>query len=268
MPLAELNPGSTDPTAFDTSVLPDKIVVSEKLLKKKPGRPRYRDMAKNKKHGWYSDAKKLEVACVFAVTPNSRRVSELTNIPEATIRTWKQTEWWQEIMSRIHNEQNEELDAKLTQLVDKAVDQINDRLSDGDYVYNTKEDKLVRKPVTAKDLAIVTAITLDKRQLLRGQPTSRVEKVSENEKLSRLAEEFKKFSQAKTIENQVDLIEEELYDASQEGEIPEDNLAEYQDGNGSWETSETSHSNSDEQGEEDQEETEEEKLTINEMFSE
>lgn len=209
--LAKPNPGSCDPHSFDTSVLPDKIPVSEKLLKKRPGKPLYRDMAKNKKHGWYSDAKKLEVACTFAVTPNSARVSELTKVPEGTIRTWKQTEWWQEIMSRIHQEQNEELDAKLTQLVDKAVDQINDRLSEGDYVYNAKEDKLVRKPVTAKDLAIVTAITIDKRQLLRGQPTSRVEKVSENERLVRLQQQFKNIAISKDITSDVEVIEEEQF---------------------------------------------------------
>lgn len=224
MPLAKPNPGSKDPNALDLSSVPEQIDPSLYVKKNGSGRPKHRDAAKNKRHGWYSDAKKMEVACTFAVSGNSARVSELCKVPEGTIRAWKQTEWWHEIMSRIHQEQNEELDAKLTKLVDKAVDQINDRLESGDYVYNAKEDKLVRKPVNAKDIAIVTAITLDKRQLLRGEPTSRVEKVSENEKLSRLAAEFRKFAAAKQVESTAKQIEEDNYVDVEE--VPEEQYEE------------------------------------------
>ena len=147
----------------------------------------------------YTDKEKMEAACAFAVTGNSRRVAELTKIPEGTIRAWKTTEWWNDLQSRIIREQDEELDTKLTKLIDKAVGEVNDRLEEGDYVYNPKLDKLIRKPVNAKDLAITSAVLVDKRQLLRGQPTSRVEKVSQDETLLKLADEFRKFSQAKTI---------------------------------------------------------------------
>lgn len=267
MPLAKPNPGSKDPNALDLSVVPEQIDPSLYVRKNGRGRPKHRDAAKNKRHGWYSDAKKMEVACTFAVSGNSARVAEITKVPEGTIRAWKQTEWWHEIMSRIHQEQNEELDAKLTKLVDKAVEHINDRLDNGDYIYNAKADKLIRKPVNVKDMAIVTAITLDKRQLLRGEPTSRVEKVSENEKLVRLAEEFKKFAAAKQIESTALTIEEEQY-AIEEREIEEGNFSEYQDGDGTWETSETGNSNSTKQGGEKQKEEAEEGLTVNELFSE
>jgi hypothetical protein len=145
----------------------------------------------------------MEVVCCFAVCGNSKQAAEITKVPEATIRTWKQTEWWNEIVSRIHAEEDEELDTKLTKLLNKAVEHVNDRLDSGDWVYNAKLDKLIRKPINAKDAAIVTAITIDKRQLLRGQPTSRVEKVSSNERLKSLAEQFKAFSKARDITNEV-----------------------------------------------------------------
>lgn len=243
MALAQPNPGSKDPESFDMSIVPEEVDPTKYAKKDGRGRPRTRDSTKNKRHGWYSDAKKMEVACTYAVSGNARRVSEITHIPEGTIRAWKTTEWWHEIMSRIHQEQNEELDVKLTKLVDKAVDQINDRLDEGDWVYNAKLDKLVRKPVNAKDMAVVTAITLDKRQLLRGEPTARVQKVSENEKLVRLAEEFKKFSQAKEVVSIAKTIEEEQY-AVEEGKIEESNLSEYQDGDELGEATETGNSNS------------------------
>lgn len=190
-------------------VLPDGKILAPKTLTKKPGRKTDQERRNlgqtNSRRGgkvgrvWFDDKTKMEVACAFAVTGNARRASELTGVPEGTIRSWKTQEWWHEIQSRIIQEQDEELDVKLTKLVDKAVDQVNDRLDNGDFIYNAKEDKLVRKPVGAKDLAIVTAITVDKRQLLRGQPTQRVEKVSTDERLNKLALEFKKFSNAKEI---------------------------------------------------------------------
>lgn len=206
-----------------TSPLPEEIRIPENAFtKKKQGRPtteqlRRKNYAANKAAGkatgnrtHYSDKEKMEAACAFAVTGNSRRTAELTNIAEGTIRSWKTTEWWNEIQARIIKEQDEELDTKLTKLIDKAVDEVNDRLGEGDYVYNPKLDKLIRKPVNAKDLAITSAVLVDKRQLLRGQPTTRVEKVSQDETLLKLAEEFKKFAKAKTIEAPSNIIDAEL----------------------------------------------------------
>lgn len=203
--------------------LPEEIRIPENAFtKKKQGRPtteqlRRKNYAANKAAGkatgnriHYSDKEKMEAACAFAVTGNSRRTAELTNIAEGTIRSWKTTEWWNEIQARIIKEQDEELDTKLTKLIDKAVGEVNDRLEDGDFVYNPKLDKLIRKPVNAKDLAITSAVLVDKRQLLRGQPTTRVEKVSQDETLLKLAAEFQKFSKAKTIEQSSNIIDAEL----------------------------------------------------------
>lgn len=261
--------------------IPEKIFVSEKNLKKKVGRKETWERRKkqaiqdgkvkgNRLH--YSDKKKMDVACSYAVCGNSRRVSELHDVPEGTIRAWKQTEWWNEIMSRIIQEQDEELGSKLTNLIDKAVDQVNDRLDNGDWIYNPKSDKLVRKPINAKDLAIVTAITVDKRQLLRGQPTSRVEKVSQDERLTRLQKQFQLFVSAKEVVQDNNSVGENYY-AIEEGSKSESSQQQHQNRDESWQTPETSNSDSDvesrqELQEESQEEQEENLLTINEMFSE
>ena len=211
---------------MDLSTVPEEIKIKEgEFTKKRLGRPntvqaRRKNRAKLQEEGkavgsrnHYTDKEKMEVACTFAVTGNSRRTSELTGISEGTIRSWKTTEWWNELQSRIVKEQDEELGTKLTKLVDKAVDEINDRLTAGDYVYNPKADKLIRKPVNAKDLSIVAAVMVDKRQLLRGQPTSRVEKVSQEETLKKLAEDFKRFAIAKEVKQETQVIEAEVTDA-------------------------------------------------------
>jgi hypothetical protein len=221
---------------MDTTKLPEKIQVDSTILKKKVGHPTTVELrrtnsepVRGRKAGrryHYTDKDKLNAVCVFAVAGNSRRVAELTKIPEATIRAWKQTEWWNDAMSRIITEQDEELNTKLTKLVDKAVEAVNDRLENGNYIYNPKLDKLVRKPVDAKELAIVTAISIDKRQLLRGQPTSRIENISQDERLKKLSDQFKKFAEAKEVTQVVDnsleeVVEEDVWeeeDFQDEGE--------------------------------------------------
>jgi hypothetical protein len=202
----------------------DYINVDGNKLSRKPGAPTTLDLRQQKKkkpgqlrvagdgRTTYSDKQKMEAVCSFAVCGNSRRVAELTGVPEATIRSWKQTEWWYETTQRIVQEENEELDTKLTKLINKAVDNVNDRLDNGDMVYDTKRGKLVNRPMSGKDTAIVAAITLDKRQLLRGQPTSRVESVSQDERLLRLAEQFATFSKAKEVLQVQDNIDPNIID--------------------------------------------------------
>jgi hypothetical protein len=200
------------------SILEETITVDSSILKKRPGRKgtiaerRNSQPVKGKvagKRNHFTDKEKLKAVCTYAVAGNARRVAEITGIPEGTIRSWKSTEWWNEAMTKIIVEQDDELGTKLTNLVNKAVDEVNDRLDNGNYVYNPKLDKLIRKPVDAKELAIVTAISIDKRQLLRGLPTSRTETVSQTERLKGLSEQFKKFVTAKEVEQveEVEVIE-------------------------------------------------------------
>lgn len=243
MALAQENPGSTDPNEMDMSIVPDVITDPHKIAKP-GGAPKDRDKAGRARHGWYSHAKKMQVACAFAVTGNARRTAEICKIPEGTIRAWKTTEWWHEIQDRIKQEQNEELDSKLTKAIDKAMDQINDRLDNGDWIYDSKRGEFLRKPTNLKDIAFVTTLAIDKRQLLRGEPTSRVARVSQNEHLMKLAEQFENFTKAVEINSVAEEIEEELLE---EEVIETEEVEEYN---------------------EDDEKEEQETLTVNEMFRE
>jgi hypothetical protein len=207
--------------------IPEEIKVDSSILKKRVGRKTTEERRRlstpvqgkvRGKRTHFTDKEKLKAVCTYAVAGNSRRVAEITGIPEGTIRSWKGTEWWHEAMTKIVVEQDDELGTKLTNLVNKAVDEVNDRLDNGNYVYNPKLDKLIRKPVDAKELAIVTAISIDKRQLLRGLPTSRTETVSQTERLKGLSEQFKKFVTAKEVEQVEEQIIEVEVEEFEEGD--------------------------------------------------
>lgn len=220
----------------DLSKLPDVIIVNPtKATTKKKGRqPDWQTrkskpkvpgkVSGNRTH--YSDQLKMEVVCSYAVCGNARRVAEIHGIPEGTVRAWKTTEWWNEVTARIRQEEDEELDTKLTKLLNKAVEGVNDRLEEGDWLYDAKKGELLRKPINAKDLAIITAITVDKRELLRGKPTSRVEKVGENDRLERLQQQFRNFTAAKEITQEVEVIEEEVLEEIEENVIEQETINE------------------------------------------
>jgi hypothetical protein len=139
--------------------------------------------------GIYPEQKRIEVATIFALTGNFKQTSELTSVPLNTIRNWRKEEWFQSLLNEIYEENKDKLDARFEETVQKASELIMDRLTNGDF-YVTKTGELARKPVGIRDIALVQAIVIDKRNLLRGLPTSRTESVNPSDKLKEFAEFF------------------------------------------------------------------------------
>lgn len=152
--------------------------------------------------GYYPEETRIEAVALYAAIGNCAEVARLLNMNPATIRKWKTLEWWELMMRRVHTEKDEELDSKFSRIVDKAVDEINDRLENGEFIYNARTGETVRVKPKMRDVAMVAVTNLEKRQLLRGQPTSRSEKIDVTDTLQRLANEFAKFNTAKTIEHE------------------------------------------------------------------
>ena len=75
--------------------------------------------------------------------------------------------------------------------------EILDRVRNGDVVV-TKDGAKVRKPLSGKDLVHVHAIVHDKRAMIRGEPTSRTEKVDPMKVIREAAELLQKQGQAKS----------------------------------------------------------------------
>ena len=127
----------------------------------------------------------------------------VTGVPRGTIRQWKLQPWWKELVDEIRNEEDCELDVKLSKVINKSLDALTDRVENGDFLFNSKTGKFVRKPIHMKDALQAVTQVYDKRNLLRGKPTSRVEKHSTTDNLANLAAEFAKFAASKTIEGEV-----------------------------------------------------------------
>ena len=153
--------------------------------------------------GWWSHEKKVQTVTTYLAVGNAPMTEAVTGVPKGTIRQWKMQQWWKELEADIRNEEDAELDVKLTKIIDKSLDAVLDRVEHGDFLWDSKSNKFVRKPVHMKDALNAVTQVFDKRNLLRGKPTSRVEKQNVNDNLAKLAAEFAKFAAAKEITGEV-----------------------------------------------------------------
>lgn len=157
----------------------------------------------------YPPDKKIEACAAYTATGSFYRAERMTGVPRDIIKRWsKEAEWWNPVSSGIRMSLQAELDARYTNLLHKAADEIEDRLDHGDIKWDGKSQSYKEVPVTGKEAAVISSILFEKRALLRGDPTSRTERVNTDKLLGELKDEFKKFAQAKTIEGKVITDEE------------------------------------------------------------
>lgn len=186
----------------------------EVILGKRRGRPPTREK-KNPK--WFSMDRKVEACTLYAVYGNIEQVSKLTGIPEGDLRAWKQEPWWIDLQKQVFIEQNENLSADISNVLNKTLTHLQDRLEHGDYVYDRRSGELKRKPVDTKVLAILFDNLAVQRRLTRGEPTSISKAIGVDDRLSQLKDSFEKFAKTKTIEGEVvqDAEQQELQEGLQ-----------------------------------------------------
>src|SRR5215470_17822480 len=129
----------------------------------------------------YSDQQRREAVALYVLHGNWKRVSELTGIPERTLNDWSIQPWFATMLAELRAEKGAEFDGALTRVLGEATKQLLDRLQHGDPYIVGGEVK--RRPVAAKDLAIIAGVAFDKRQLCRSLPDAapgpKVDSVSE-----------------------------------------------------------------------------------------
>lgn len=171
----------------------------------------YRVYVKNKKNkpydpktgigdtGHWPEKKKLEVLSTFLATGSTPLAAAICKVPQETIRHWKKQPWWQERIKDIKNEENLQLDSRLSKILDKSLDAVLDRIENGEAMYDPRTGEIRRVPAKLRDVQKVASDMVDKKQLL-----TKVQKAKEQDKqqitadhLVQLAKEFAKFATGK-----------------------------------------------------------------------
>lgn len=122
---------------------------------------------------------------VYSETGNAMRSAREAEVGLDTARNWLNASYSEQIINLCKIEQQKLLDSKLTGLLEEVLAQISDRLEKGDF-----SAKGERVPVQIRFLLQALTTLYDKRALLRGDPTSRVEKVTTEQRLKRLSKRF------------------------------------------------------------------------------
>jgi hypothetical protein len=159
-----------------------------RIAKKKPGK------------GWWDEKKKLEVLQTYIILGNLRLSAANNNVPEITVRQWKATQWWKDREDELRRGSKLQLSAKLTDLVNKAMLTLADRIENGDYVYNRLRDEYLRKPISAEHANKITTQLI--ARVLMVEKAAIPEKINDEgleARLTKLKREMLGFARVKVL---------------------------------------------------------------------
>ena len=171
----------------------------------------------------FSVEKRIEVISTWLALGNLRQAATICGVSYDLCLKWKTQPWWQDMIAEIQAARKFKVENKLNKIVDKALSVIDDRLENGDFVYNQKTGEVSRKPVSLKE-ARGAANDLMQRQValskleIETQQAARTDSVKDQ--LAMLAQEFAKFNTKRTVEVIPNALHEERKTGLQEGERP------------------------------------------------
>lgn len=173
---------------------------------------------------WWSDKQKLETVQTYLMLGNAAMTARVLKIPEDTVYRWRKSAWWKEIEGELRVQDELQLSARLQKVVAKSMDAVEERLENGDYVYNQKTGEMRRKPVSMRDAHKVSMDLIDKRHLInnRNAPTASEEQM--NDKLAKMMIQFANFAKGQLDKNNtIDVQDVTIVEDANENEMVQDN---------------------------------------------
>jgi hypothetical protein len=143
------------------------------------------------------------VITAYLTLGNATLVQGMTGIPAQTIRFWKMQPWWREIEAQIREEDNLTQSVKLKKIVDKTLDLVLDRVENGDFQYDPKSGKLVRRPVLLRDAGKVGVSMMERRDMLQMIQVQKLKQPSVEESLKKIAETFANIAKGKNVKKEL-----------------------------------------------------------------
>lgn len=165
----------------------------------------------------YSWSDKTKVVQHYMLNGNLKLASEVFNISYDTLSSWKKSEWWGQLVEELRASAKAKRGTKLSSIIDTSLELIQDRLENGDWIYDNKTGKPVRRPVSLRDVTQVTNNLIEK-QLKMEEMADRLDtnKNTVQETLAILAKEFQKLNRNKQNKEAIDVNFKELDNAVHE----------------------------------------------------
>lgn len=160
--------------------------------------------------GWWAESEKNNAVKVYLKEGTIVETCRQTGIPEDTLRKWCTTDWWREKLIAYNKESAQVLSGKLGKVLDKALAAVEERLDNGDMIYNPKTGKTTRIGVKASVANKITKDAIEKKVELDkivAKDSTTDEAVSQ--RLNSLKDEFMKFIKSKTITQTIEVLDNE-----------------------------------------------------------
>lgn len=169
---------------------------------------------------WWSDGQKLEAVKTYLITGNVAMTARILKIPEDTLRRWVKSTWWVDIVAELRCQDELQLSTRFKKIVEKTLEVVEDRLENGDFVYDQKTGAMRRKPVAMRD-AHKVGLDLDaKRDLILGRQAPQASNEQIDAKLSKLAQSFADIVNGrKNVEGAIDVEAKMVQDESLASEV-------------------------------------------------
>jgi hypothetical protein len=164
----------------------------------------------------YTPDQKRDMVYAFCSSGNLKKAAQICSVPYEDIKKFRQVSpWFSELVKEYKKERQDELDARMSEIIEAGIGNILDRIHNGDTIMNHKSGKLEKRPLSALDMTRVVAILFDKRAMMRGDPTTRTEKVSTEATLKVIMDRMEGVAEKLGIEKKIE--------NSIEGEFEEEN---------------------------------------------
>ena len=172
------------------------------------------------KYKHWSEAQKLEAVSLYLTLGNLALTAATLKIPEITVRQWRATPWWKEAEAELKISDTIQFSNAAKNIIEKSMTVIHDRLERGDWIYDQKTGKMIRKPVSMKDALAATNSMIEKKLLLDKSNVSIQSNEAVEDKLNKLMDRFAAIAAGKPAIEVTDVIIVED-DKGEDNAIPE-----------------------------------------------
>lgn len=158
--------------------------------------------------------KKIEAVTTALALGNLRQVAAVTGVSYGMIKQWKLQPWWKDLEAEIIASRRVTQANKLSKIVDKSLDVIDDRLENGDFIWNNKAGEVIRKPVNLKDATSAANALMQRAAIIEKLTRDEVvadTAVSIHDQLKNLAEQFALMNNRSKV-GAVDILFKETHD--------------------------------------------------------
>ncbi len=166
------------------------------------------------KQAQWSDKQKFDTVAAYMVIGNIKATAEATGVPPDTIKYWKAQEWWKDYEGQIRQQTRVQVSGKLLKVIEKAFKVVEDRLENGDWLFNSRTGEIRRVGVSAKTAGDILHKSIDRQVVLekiQSEPEMKEEAIIDRLKSieQRLIQASKIRPKAQVIDVEPEQIKEE-----------------------------------------------------------